>query len=354
MNRLVVALLIAASSAVCSASPDIDFSGVQESLAGDPTRVLTLGTVHIGQQDEDTLPVEHLSLLLDKLEAFAPDVIAIEGLPGETCDHLGRFSETYPDVWDRYCIDPKPALDSLELSAPRAAGSLWSTLRDKDGAWTAAERRRLAALYIAAGNPYSAVVQWRALPSAERVVGDGVDAAVLAVIEERMASRNESNSIGAVLAHRLGHDQVWPMDDHTADKVIARASENPYEVLSEHVWANMPAEAIEHYEKGIAMFGSPEGVIRAYRHLNSKRSQELTIAADFGAAAAHSAVTRQYVSWWQVRGLRMAANVLEAAGNRPGARVLVIVGASHKAYFDAYLDQMHDIELVSVEDVLSD
>jgi len=30
------------------------------------------------------------------------------------------------------------------------------------------------------------------------------------------------------------------------------------------------------------------------------------------------------------------------------------VGSSHKAYFDAYLDQMHDVELVSVEAVLKE
>ena len=38
----------------------------------------------------------------------------------------------------------------------------------------------------------------------------------------------------------------------------------------------------------------------------------------------------------------------------PGAKMLVIVGASHKAYFDAYLDQMQDWELVSVDAVLAD
>ena len=73
-----------------------------------------------------------------------------------------------------------------------------------------------------------------------------------------------------------------------------------------------------------------------------------------GRDAHHDAVARQYVSWWQTRNLRMAANIVEAAGNQPGAKMLVIVGASHKAYFDAYLDQMQDWELVSVDAVLAD
>lgn len=58
--------------------------------------------------------------------------------------------------------------------------------------------------------------------------------------------------------------------------------------------------------------------------------------------------------WWQTRGLRMAANVIKAAGNHPGATVLVIVGASHKPCFDACPDQRHDVELVSLDAVLHD
>ncbi len=37
-----------------------------------------------------------------------------------------------------------------------------------------------------------------------------------------------------------------------------------------------------------------------------------------------------------------------------GADALAIVGVPHKACFDAYLDQMHDFERVSVADVLPD
>ena len=98
-------------------------------------------------------------------------------------------------------------------------------------------------------------------------------------------------------------------------------------------------------------------MLAGYRFINAPAYQQATINADFGLAAAtpdNDAVARQYVSWWQTRGLRMAANVVEAAGNEPGARMLVIVGSSHKAYFDAYLDQMHDWELIGVDAVLHD
>jgi pheromone shutdown protein TraB len=48
----------------------------------------------------------------------------------------------------------------------------------------------------------------------------------------------------------------------------------------------------------------------------------------------------------------MASNIREAIGDRLGSRTLVIVGASHKAYLEAYLNQMHDVRIVTSDQVL--
>jgi len=36
----------------------------------------------------------------------------------------------------------------------------------------------------------------------------------------------------------------------------------------------------------------------------------------------------------------------------PGTRLLVIVGASHKGYLEAYLHQMHDVRVVDTAPLL--
>lgn len=41
-----------------------------------------------------------------------------------------------------------------------------------------------------------------------------------------------------------------------------------------------------------------------------------------------------------------------AAAQVPGGRVLVLVGASHKAFFDAYLRAMMNVRVVNAEQVL--
>ena len=61
---------------------------------------------------------------------------------------------------------------------------------------------------------------------------------------------------------------------------------------------------------------------------------------------------RKYVGWWEVRNLRMAANIRAAFAGHPGARVLNVVGASHKPWYDLLIGTMADVEVVDSAAVL--
>jgi hypothetical protein len=50
----------------------------------------------------------------------------------------------------------------------------------------------------------------------------------------------------------------------------------------------------------------------------------------------------------------MVANVRAALAAKPGARALVIVGNTHKPYFDAYLRLMHEVRVVPTAQVLAE
>jgi hypothetical protein len=58
------------------------------------------------------------------------------------------------------------------------------------------------------------------------------------------------------------------------------------------------------------------------------------------------------VTGWETRNLRMVANVRAAFRERPGARVLAVVGSTHKPWFDRLLGQMQGVDVVDVEAVL--
>jgi hypothetical protein len=48
----------------------------------------------------------------------------------------------------------------------------------------------------------------------------------------------------------------------------------------------------------------------------------------------------------------MASNFREAMDYQPGSRTLVIVGVPLKRYVEAYPDQMHDVRIISSDQVL--
>ena len=89
--------------------------------------------------------------------------------------------------------------------------------------------------------------------------------------------------------------------------------------------------------------------------MNQPRTLQQNIRADFGEALREPSsgqFGRHYVAGWELRNLRMVSNVVAVFAGHPGARVLNVLGSSHKPYYDAYLNLMHDVTLVDAEDVL--
>lgn len=92
-----------------------------------------------------------------------------------------------------------------------------------------------------------------------------------------------------------------------------------------------------------------------YRAYNARDVAMLAYRGDFGAALVEPSPQgfgRNYVGYWETRNLRMVANIRDVLGRAPGMRMLAIVGASHKGYYEAYLHLMHDVQLVDADDVL--
>jgi hypothetical protein len=198
------------------------------------------------------------------------------------------------------------------------------------------------------------VVQWRRLPPGERHAGDGVTEDTTTFLERKGAKPNETYDLAVALAVRLGLERVWQVDDHTSDAPFA--DEGPgYGPAIAAAWKQAPSKAVAEAQAMEAGMKTPADVLALYRFLNRPETQRRNIKADFGANLSYATPElygRRYVSGWQLRNLRMVANIVAVATPHPGARVLNIVGASHKAYYDAYLDMLHDVRLVDAEQVL--
>jgi hypothetical protein len=341
-----------AAVACASARAGVDLSVLDKSMAGPRAQVLVLGSVHLSGMEE--LQPGALDPVLERLAAFKPDVITIEGISGEGCDLLARHPAVYPpDNIEPFCANPDAARKATGLDVPSAIAEVNRTLAQWPERPTAAQRRHLAALFLAANDSSSAVVQWWQLPEAERHAGDGLDDALVALLARRGSRNNESDQIAARLAVRLGLQRVHPIDDHTGDNVTV-ADETAYADAIRKAWeaGRVKAKPMRDREEELKKAGD---MLALYRYINSPEVLRAVVDADFGAAMREPSPQHYgqfYVAGWETRNLRMVSNIRAAFRERPGARVLSIVGSSHKPWFDDLLGRMQGVDIVDAEKTL--
>ncbi len=324
--------------------------------AGAPNQVLVLGTPHL-VEFEGQLRQEQLAPLLARLRQWRPQLIAVERLSGLQCDSLRRQPSRYADTVKSYCPDVTQAAQSTGLDVVQANEEAARLL----AAWPAepapAQRRRLAAMFLAGGESVSALVQWLYLPAGERRAGEGLNDALVARLERMRGRASEDSWIAAPLAVEMGLQRVFSVDDHTSD-LPDSADTQAQEAAIRRAWDNEAARARrakdQTLREGLAKAG---GVLALYQDCNAAGAPALVYRSDFGAALAEPSPQgfgRTYVGAWETRNLRMVANIREVLAQQPGSRLLTLVGASHKGYYEAYLQQMHDVRLVDPTAVLKD
>jgi hypothetical protein len=344
--------LAAAQAMTAGAPPAFDPRLHKNEVAGHPAQVLVLGTAHLSELPPRTDP-QIFQQLLDRLSRFKPQIITVEGLSGEDCETLQHFkAEHGADTWETYCWDTSDIEKTTGLSVPAAVAEVDRTLSARASSPTPAQRRHLAMLFIAANDRSSAMVQWLRLPKAERHAGDGLTPAFVDMLQHKDKRLNENYVIAAALAAQLGLERVYPVDDHTADTALDNNSPEgrAYGKAVQAAWNSKPPPAVraesEQLQKNLR---TGANVLALYRLMNAPQTQRDWIAADMGRAVGFPKAQpygRQYVAWWETRNLRIAANIRSTLQKNPEARVLSIIGATHKGYLDAYLNMMQDIRIV--------
>ena len=361
------ALVLALAAAVVGASPiaaqqqrAFDPRAYQSQHVGQPTQILVLGTPHLSGTP-DNWDSSVLAPLLAKLAAFHPDAIAIEALPGRSIAQMWDYRASYPDVAHDYggraMVLAALARNSLSLDMPDAEAEVRRTTASWPASPTPAQRRRLAALFAASGDPASALVQWWRLAPADRIPDDSVSRLLADQLAtyETPPRRNENYLIASRLAVQLSLDRVYPMDDQSDDGSATFAHD--MEAFMGEPWfqAMLNDPRFTPLREASSHLRTPEETMATYRMLNQPATGRLDADEQWLnmiSRASPNNAGRQRVALWEVRNLRMVANIREVAAHTPGGRVLVIVGSAHKPWLDAYLSMMSDVRIVDAEAVL--
>ncbi|RAO74930.1 DUF5694 domain-containing protein [Dyella jiangningensis] len=340
-------------SSAAFAQSTVDLSRLDAHDAAPRTQVFVLGTVHLADAPKTFKPAS-LGPVLDRLASFKPQIITVEQISGESCDAMARHPAIYaPEDVRPYCRDTSAARSATGLDVPAAIAEVVRTLKHWPDQPAFAQRRHLAALFLAAGDAASAMVQWLYLPDDQRRAGDGLSDTLATQLRQQAASNDESFQIAAPLAVRLGLQRVFGVDDHTGDNVnVADAA--AFGSAIQHAW-DSAAEIAKPLHASEAAFWQRGDMLALYRFINQPSELDARIRSDFGAALGDASPQHYgqiYVAGWETRNLRMVANVHAAFRESPGVRVLSLVGVSHKPWFDNLLGQMQGVDIVDAEKVL--
>jgi len=363
MRSFLAAAVIALAMVAPAAAQNRPFDprAYQHRHVGQPTQILVIGSPHLSGAPETFDPAV-LEPLLQRLAAFHPDAIAIEALPGRTIEQMWNYREAYPDVARTYgaraSVMAAMARNGVGLNMPDAEAEMRRTLAHWPASPAAADRRRLAALFAAAGDPASALVQWWRLAPAERIADANVPQQLVDLLAtyETPPRRNESYLIASRLAARLGQERVYPMDDQS-DDVQSPTFAQDFDTFTNEPWfQQMLASPTFAPLRDVGQrLRTPDEALTTYRFLNAPRTGHNDSDGQWLNMinrASPNDVGRARVAAWETRNLRMAANIRETSAAHPGGRVLVIVGAAHKPWLDAYLSMMSDVQVVDAEAVL--
>lgn len=333
----------------------VDIADEAARQRGHKVQIAVLGTTHLREAPEALTRQDRFAPLVERLAAFKPDLVAVESIAGAQCDYLRAYEFAYEDTAKTYCTDPTAARALLKLDGVAAEREIEKTL-EAGRSVTPAQRRRLIALFLAAGEPASACVQWLRLAPVERLPDANLSAELITQVEKRLSRRSEDTFIAIPLAVKLGLERIYPVDDHTGDRATGPIDEAAWGVNMKRVWSNPHAQTRHQLDKQALDSAVASGDVLAwYVWSNSPQAAQLTVAGDFGAAAADTSeqrTGRAYLAYWETRNLRMAANIREVVGRTKANRALTIVGASHKPYYERYLGMTSDVDLVVIDKLL--
>ena len=332
-----------------AAHAEAELAGLDRDMAGPRAQIAVLGTVHL-KNLPTSFNATSLEGVLSRLASFRPDIITIETESGEECDLAARHPVKYgPD----YCPHTDAARAATGLDVPAAMVEVDKTLKAWPAKPTSSQRRRMAALFLSANDVASAYVQWLQLPEAERHAGDSLDAGLVEMLGQIGTRNNESYQLAACLAARLGLRRVYAVDNHTGDTIDV-ADKPAFVRAIEAAWNAGSAALNERLKVEKVLLQAPD-LLPLYRYINDPEGLRVLAEVNVGAALrakSPEGYPQIWVAGWEIRNLRMVANIRETFRERPGARVISIVGASHKPWFDNWLGQLQGVQIVNVRGLL--
>jgi hypothetical protein len=323
-----------------------------------PGEILILGTRHLsdikGKYDPSIL-----ASLMDRLEQFKPDLIAVEALRGVDIAAMELQPVRHTQALNPYAYTQRAmggiaqAKLAINWSMAQDAVDAGIVVGDSDDSRTDAILH-----YLAAYDYYSALLTWYRGSAEFKAAFSEKHGPVAEDFVKRLESTNEYYSIALPLAGKLGHSRLYPVDDHFDNGAMEAAV-----LTMPGGWDSMLAiygdlETHPYLVEGNSRFEAAAeagDVLPYYRWLNLPETGVRDEAFQWDPLMSQDIESRigsARLAAWEVRNLRMASHLSELMITNPGKRVLFIVGSGHKPILVRLFSGMSWIRVVPAAEVL--
>jgi hypothetical protein len=353
----VICVLLAAIT-LLSVAPRLHAEPVANVNGLPPAEILILGTRHLsdikGQYDPSIL-----TSLMDRLETFNPDLIAVEALRGEDIAAMELRPTRHNEALFPYAYLQR-ALGGIAQAKLAITWSKAQEIVDEGIDIDDSDDARADAVlhYLAAYDFHTALLTWYRGDADFRDAFAEENGPIAEEFEKRLESTNEYYSIALPLAGKLQHQRLYPVDDHFeggAMEAVVGSLPGGWESLME-IYGDIENEPFLVEENSRFDEAAEAGdVLPYYRWLNlpetGVRDEDFQwiplIREDLD-----SRIGSVRLAGWEMRNLRMASHLSELMIAHPGKRLLFIVGSGHKPILDRLFSTMNWIRVVPAEEVL--
>lgn len=322
-------------------------SGPKEWLStSSPSRVMILATPHLSRYKEQ-LTAADFSPLIHRLSAFDADAIAVESLYSASVFNY-QMRQDYTHVVEQFANSSVTmAAEAQRVLALTPDQALANTRFPITSKANGEEQSKELILKLLAGyDAANAQLHWSLL-SPQQKLAVPLPTIIKKALRRSAESFNEINIIAIKLAEELELINLYSIDDHSDKDIYQKQTAALFQAFADGKVKIDKTRLMQFMTTGENHVKNKD-VVSWYAELNHPDAVAestyqwqaiLDTPLDERAELAR-------ISLWELRNANMASNILRAIALNPGKKLLVVVGASHKAYLDDYLSRFSSVEIV--------
>lgn len=324
--------------------------------AQEKTQILILGTQHLSQVKNFNTNL--LNTLITDLENYHFDAVCIENMPAQLLyDIQSRNDSAYAELIERWGKERLDLAKSTQqylkigfLEAQTKANEIFSGNTLNQGS-----RKMLIKYLLASCDLASAVLQYQYLMKIKGENTSSFDSKTINKLEYLSNSPNEIYSLAVRLAQKTGLQKIEYIDDFQDEAMLLKYFPvfiSDYKNNME-LFKNVSSHPVFLKMDSLLNLGvQNNNLLPLYLFLNSKEFQQQDFEAQWKIwlnTKFPSGSDKARYALWEMRNLKISANIMKTAAFYPGKKILVIIGASHKLFLEKYLQQAPNIRLLEFE-----